>query len=293
MPLNFTPISLDRQEDYRARLSHCPQQASDYSFINLWGWAEEHGLHWAWEADVVFLLQTLPAHQLWAPIGAWNSLDWQRLLEKLPGSPISFARIPETLVALWESIPGLRMAREENRGHWDYLYDVQELIDLKGNRFHKKKNLISQFRKRHPPHYLPLDAQTVEAAIAMQENWCQWRDCEAEATLASENRAIERVLRHWDRLSGIRGGALLVDDRMVAYTVAEPIAQRTMLIHFEKADQSIKGAYQSINQAFLSNGAEGCLLVNREQDLDNEGLRKAKLSYQPVDFVKKYKVTLR
>jgi hypothetical protein len=86
---------------------------------------------------------------------------------------------------------------------------------------------------------------------------------------------------------------LLVEGRMAAYTVAEPYAGDSMLIHFEKADQSVKGAYQAINQAFLLHGAEGCRRVNREQDLDDDGLRKAKLSYQPIDFVKKYKVVVR
>ena len=65
-----------------------------------------------------------------------------------------------------------------------------------------------------------------------------------------------------------------------------------MLIHFEKADPEFKGGYQMINQAFLSANAEGLKWVNREQDLDDEGLRQAKLSYHPADFVRKYEVVI-
>jgi hypothetical protein len=43
---------------------------------------------------------------------------------------------------------------------------------------------------------------------------------------------------------------------------------------------------------FLANLPKGFKWVNREQDLGEEGLRKAKLSYNPVDFLKKYEVTV-
>ncbi|MCP4667127.1 MAG: DUF2156 domain-containing protein, partial [Deltaproteobacteria bacterium] len=77
-----------------------------------------------------------------------------------------------------------------------------------------------------------------------------------------------------------------------AYTVAETMSEDTLLIHFEKGDPAFKGVYQAINHMFLEHSTGNFKIVNREQDLDNEGLRKAKLSYQPFDFVKKYQVHL-
>jgi len=65
------------------------------------------------------------------------------------------------------------------------------------------------------------------------------------------------------------------------------------VIHFEKGNQGYKGVYQVINQMFLEHSGNKFEFVNREQDLDNQGLRKAKLSYNPVDFLKKYRVILR
>jgi uncharacterized protein len=69
-----------------------------------------------------------------------------------------------------------------------------------------------------------------------------------------------------------------------------------LLIHFEKGNPSYQGSYQAINQMFASRAfkkaGEKFRLVNRMQDLGDEGLRQAKLSYQPVDFNRKFKVIL-
>ena len=88
------------------------------------------------------------------------------------------------------------------------------------------------------------------------------------------------------------GGAIHVDKQMVAYTVTEALNQETLVVHIEKAKPEYKGAYQAINKLFLENGGRSFKLVNREQDMDEEGLRKAKMSYNPVDFLKKYTVRL-
>jgi hypothetical protein len=87
------------------------------------------------------------------------------------------------------------------------------------------------------------------------------------------------------------GGALIVDGTMVAYTVAEALTPQSVVIHFEKGDTQFKGVYQAINQMFLAHGARDFLTVNREQDLNDEGLRKSKLSYNPLEFLRKSRMT--
>jgi len=129
-------------------------------------------------------------------------------------------------------------------------------------------------------------------ALSLQTDWCTWRDCESFETLSAENAAIEKVLTGWSDLKGIAGGIILVDGSVAAYTVAEKLSENMLLIHFEKANPDYKGAYQAINQKFLEHSAHEPMQVNREQDLDDEGLRKAKQSYHPIDFLRKYKVTL-
>jgi hypothetical protein len=293
MPLAFEPITLDRQQDYLKRLSACPLRASDYSFINLWGWGPGYGLSWAFDENLVWIRQSLPRPCYWAPVGPWESVNWPSRINGLSDPSPALIRVPEALADIWKDRFQQRIVVEQARGDWDYLYEIPELVELKGNRFHKKKNLLNQFLKKYDHTYLPLGPERIQAALAMQTDWCTWRDCENSQTLAAENAAIARVLQHWDKLENITGGAIVCEDKLVAYTVAETIGDDTLLIHFEKGNPDYKGVYQAINQQFLQAAGTGRRWVNREQDLGDEGLRKAKLSYNPSDFIRKFNVAWR
>jgi len=292
MKILFEPITIEKQNKYLDFFSRCPQKTSDYSFINLWGWAEEYGLCWAWENDLVWLKQTKPEVYYWAPIGAWHDIDWPERFKKLAITACAFIRIPDEMVQIWKVGLADRLQIESTKGQWDYLYAISDLVNLQGNRFHKKKNLLYQFQKNYDFTYCNLGPDTVEIALAMQTDWCTWRDCESSENLSAENRVIERILKNWDRFVGLTGGALMVNQKMAAYTVAESLTNHMLLIHFEKASSEFKGGYQAINQMFLSHSAQNFKIVNREQDLDDEGLRKAKLSYHPVDFLRKSKLQI-
>jgi hypothetical protein len=230
---------------------------------------------------LIWIRQNLPEEFLWAPVGLWDAVDWQSRLSLNLNARSVFSRVPEMLTNLWREKFSQEIRIEEERGNWDYFYRVSDLIELKGNRYHKKKNLLNQFNRKYDFSYQPFGADMVEQAMAMQTDWCTWRDCESSDILSSENR-----------VAGLFGGALLVDGSMVAYTVAEALTRDMLLIHFEKGDTQYKGIYQAINQVFLANSAADYTFVNREQDLNDEGLRKAKLSYHPEDFLRKFRVTL-
>ena len=291
MSLRFEPIDLEKPEDNLIILARCPQVASDYSFLNLWAWSPEYELSWAWDEDLIWIRQNRPDTFLWAPVGDWDAVDWPSRLGDQQATQHTFTRVPQMLANLWREQLPQQVKLEDERGNWDYLYNVADLIELQGNRYHKKKNLLNQFNRNYAFTYMPFGADLVEQAMAMQTDWCTWRDCESSDILTSENRAIFKILKEWRRLDGLFGGALIVDGSMVAYTLAETLTRDMVLIHFEKGDTQYKGVYQAINQQFLANSASDYAIINREQDLNDEGLRKAKLSYHPSDYLQKYRVT--
>ena len=167
MDITFSPISLEGQTEYNRHLALCGQKPSDYSFVNLWGWGREYGLEWAFLEGYVLIRQTFPQTLYWAPVGDWKNADWEKLRDSLPGDAC-FIRIPEQLKIIWETtMPGIRV--EECRDHWDYLYDVNELVELKGRKFHKKKNLLNQFLRDHRTGDVhPIDPRLFDMVHAVQ-----------------------------------------------------------------------------------------------------------------------------
>jgi hypothetical protein len=286
----FEAISLERRDEYLERLARCPQKVSDYSFGNLWGWAEEYGLSWRFGESHVWILQTKPYEVFWAPVGPWTNVDWSACPCLAQG--LDFIRVPEMLCGILSAAMPDRVTTQEARDHDDYVYSVPELVELRGNKFHKKKNLLSQFQRTYDYEYKPLTPDCVEETLELQRQWFAWRDPEDSGALLAENQAIVRVLQSWDRFPGLMGGAIRVDGEMIAYTVAEALTPEMLVIHFEKGRPGFKGVYQAINQMFLADAGAPYALVNREQDLGDEGLRKAKLSYNPCMYLKKCKVSV-
>ncbi|MDR3073358.1 MAG: phosphatidylglycerol lysyltransferase domain-containing protein [Deltaproteobacteria bacterium] len=287
----FVPISLEDMAAYREFHNAGRTRAADYSFTNLWGWAEHYGLQWRFTEQLCWIRQTKPSVRYWAPMGYWDKVDWAATGEFTPGR--EFFRVPEELRMLWEAqLPG-KLETDAARGQWDYLYSSEELAALSGNKFHKKKNLLNQFLKKYPEHvYTPLTVECVEAVLRMQEEWLHWNELPESQALVAENTAIFRVLSHWDQLPGLFGGFIARNGKVIAYTVGEELTRDTLVVHFEKGTTEYKGIYQAINAFFVRDAGKNLRYVNREQDLDDEGLRKAKESYNPVDYVRKNTVRI-
>lgn len=292
MTLHFAPVSLERQDEYHQALAGCPQLlTSDFSFANVFGWAEHYGLEWAFHKGLCFIRQANPSPIYWAPIGPWENYDWAGCCAL--SETARFTRVPEALARLWSITLGNKVLIEENRDHWDYIYSIEELVALKGKKFHKKKNLLNQFKRNYEYEYETMAPECVEEVLEMQDEWYKWyEENNPSEALKAENRAITRVLHNIDQIQGLMGATLRVDGKVIAYTVAEPLCGDSIVIHFEKGNIKYKGVYQAINQMFLENDAAQFINVNREQDLGDEGLRKAKMSYNPSFFLKKFEATI-
>ncbi len=289
LPKGFIPVTLDLYDEYKKYFDKTPRPTADISFSNLWGWADNYGIGLSFHHGLCWICQTKPALRFWTPAGAWEQEDLEAGMQDIK----EMIRIPERLAAHIQGTFSRPVQITEDRAEWEYLYDRNELVSLPGSRFHKKKNHVNMFKKLYDSEYRKIDdpafPNVIEDVLRLQEQWCQWKNCENSPSLHEENDAIFRIAGNWGRIPGLCGGALYVSGEVVAFSIGEMVNDM-MIVHFEKARSEFRGAYQAINQAFAQYSAEGAKLINREQDLGEEGLRQAKETYNPVGFLKKSRI---
>lgn len=177
------------------------------------------------------------------------------------------------------------------RDHFDYLYDRNALAELKGKNYQPKRNHANRFRKKYSYQYQELIPSILPHCLELADKWCEEHNCDEDKNLQFEQEAMKFALEHYEAL-GLNGGALWVDNEIVAFTYGAPVNYDTFCIHIEKADTNFDGAYSVINQEFASRIPEHFTYLNREEDLGIPGLRKAKLSYYPALLLEKCRARL-
>lgn len=194
---------------------------------------------------------------------------------------------------LERSLPGMFNIKPE-RDFFDYIYLREKLISLSGKHLQSKRNHCNKFRTLYPDYeYRPLTKSLIPECLRLEEEWRQ--DTKGDATseqdteLSEELRSMTRAFTLWDYL-GCTGGTLFVKGRMVAFTFGCPINHNTFDVCIEKANINYEGAFAIINQEFVRHLPEEYTYINREEDLGQEGLRKAKLSYKPEVLLEKYSI---
>lgn len=178
---------------------------------------------------------------------------------------------------------------EEDRDAFDYLYRRMSLAELPGNRYHKKKNRINYFISRYSSRIEPYSRRHLDGALSLLEEWRAVRSGVDSRSFDAEVEAAAEGLHLADRL-GLTGVVVLVADRIRAFALGERLNALTSVCHFEKADPFLEGIYQLVDREFNRLCYTDCMYVNREQDLGEPNLRKSKLSYHPVELVKKFRV---
>ena len=159
-------------------------------------------------------------------------------------------------------------------------------------KFQAKRNHINKFKKTYNYEYTPITADRIRECLDLEAEWCKVNNCDQHEGTGNERRALIYALHNFDAL-GLTGGILHVEGKIAAFTFGMPINQDTFGVHVEKADTRIDGAYAIINYEFANHIPEQYIYINREEDLGIEGLRKAKLSYQPAIILEKYVACLK
>ncbi len=175
----------------------------------------------------------------------------------------------------------------QDRDSFEYIYKTEDLANLRGKKYHSKKNHISFFEKTFDWHFEEITPENIDRCIILNNQWERLNEKKEPDDIEREHRAIDKVFGSFFEL-GLFGGILFIEDEAVAFAFGEQLNGNTFCTHVEKAYANIRGAYQMINRELAKALLGKYEFINREDDAGSEGLRSAKLSYHPVKLLTKY-----
>ena len=175
---------------------------------------------------------------------------------------------------------------EYDRNSSDYLYESEKLINLSGKKLHSKKNHVNSFKRKNDFIYRRMTYNDIDKCKELFMVWYNTKDTTDTFIIRSKD-ATFKLLEEYQNF-GLIGGVIEVDGKIVACSIGERIREDTALIHIEFADINYQGSYAIMNQQFIENEWKDVKYINREEDMGEEGLRKAKESYQPLRLLKLY-----
>jgi hypothetical protein len=294
----FKPIGAEDRDLIEDRLREYRPETSELNFSNMFIWRLHYGFEWSLWRDWLLVIGANSGNGVQAlpPVGPPSRLqatrmllEWLREERKTPDPGID--RADARLVSELEEAGGFLV--EPVRDHFDYVYRTADLIALAGKDYRAKRNHLNYFLRSYAGRmaYEPLDTAHVDACLAVAENWCALKRCEDDLSLIGEWDAVREALKHLTSLRA-RGGVMLIDGKVEAFTLGERLNDETVVVHVEKANTTIRGLYAAINQQFCEKEWSDAPFVNREQDLGDPGLREAKLSYNPDRMIEKYRIRL-
>jgi len=294
--LDFIPLKIDHQEKFEEFLQKYPQKLSEYTFASLLAWNAVYSYSWTCLGEDTLLISThvgIPKQRhLLQPIGNLSIDDQQALLKAISLSdyPIKILGVSDQFIEQFhEFCSNFEVQQERNMAN--YIYRVDDLANLAGRRYERKRNLISQAEKLYQWSLQPLTEKCRPHCPKILADLAAKKQSEITVDLENELKALDVILSNFTQLNQ-KGYMIIIDGNPAAFSIYDKLNPNTTVVHFEKAEKKYKGLYQLINRETAKGiRKEGDEFINREEDLGIEGLRKAKMSYFPVELVPFYILT--
>jgi hypothetical protein len=208
-------------------------------------------------------------------------------------------RISRSSKALVDTLSTQEFDVRPLRDHFDYIYRLQALAELKGKKFDGKRNQIRKFTANFPDYdFRPLERPQFDNAMALFRKWGERRGGDAAPadspsfSYECQHHALERAFHDYERLDLV-GGAISVRGELQGFIIASTARAETAVVHFQYANADLSGIYQVLLRDACRNLFAGCTYANLEEDLGLAGLRRTKLSYLPLRLEEKYEIRAR
>lgn len=289
--IDFKPLDLSQKDEFNRFLQNCGERGCEYNFANLYLWGRQKAAFH--EGNLAFFSQFNRKSVYPFPLGENLKPTLDAIIHdaKMRGIPCRLTSLNQDECALLEKLyPGMFRYHFDRDG-FDYVYSIDDLAALSGRKYQRKRNHFNRFRQAHPDYSVaPItDENTPEVSQLLDAWYAQRQAVDPHSDFHMERSALKKALQYRKEL-GMEGLVLQNEGKLLAMTLGSPLSDSTFDVQFEKALDEADGAYPAINCEFaryLKEKYPQLMWLNREEDMGLEGLRKAKLSYNPDHFVEK------
>ncbi len=288
--LHFRNIETEDYEKVSQLMKHSGIENCEHCFPTMLVWSKRYDIQIAVEENTVFM-RSFGKEHIWY-LFPRGEMDKKQAIEKIlrdaDGKKVSIYGIDESNALFLQENFSHIFNVEEDRSGSDYIYNREDLATLPGKNYQKKRNHVSRFIRENPDYkFIRITNENTDTAKEFINQWCLRYNSENSWDLTSEQQGIMQLLENFDRLD-LMGAMIETGGNIVALSIAAPINERMVDVLVEKAWHDVNGAYAIINRDFAANCFSDYQLINREDDMGMENLRKAKLSYFPCEIRKNY-----
>ncbi|WP_264173338.1 DUF2156 domain-containing protein [Clostridium estertheticum] len=291
----FKRLTIEDKEIFEKYIYPYKFLSCEYSFTTLYIWREACDICFTVYKDALIIkkMDFEGRYYFMQPLG-YNKENLKELIDVLMdykkenNMEFVFKDLDESFMEEIKDIYGdvRGVCIKEDRDNFDYLYEAEKLTKLSGKKLHGKKNHYNSFIKNYNYEVKDIEeTQVIKDVVMAAEKWYEANN--NDRMLNFELQGIKDILENIE-IVNTKGIAVYVDEKIVAFSLGEKLNDDLAVIHIEKADTSYSGVYSFINKAFVDRSFSDVKIINREQDLGIEGLRKSKLSYHPFKLEKKY-----
>ncbi len=290
--IEFKSLNCENKAAYDAFLLTCGERGCEYNFANLFLWGRQRAAFY--EDSLVFFSQFNRKSVYLFPLTRGDikpALDAIIHDAKTRDIPCRLTGLLEADCNTLEQLYPGKFRFHVDRNGFDYIYSVEELAELKGRKFQRKRNHLNRFRQTYEGYTVePITDENTPEVVQLLDKWYADRLLvDLNADFIMEQKAIYKALRYRAQL-GMEGLVLRHGGQLLAMTMGSPLSANTYDVQFEKALDFADGAHPAICWEFaryLRAKHPGLMWLNREDDLGIEGLRKAKLAYCPDHMIEK------
>lgn len=285
----FKALDIGDRDLLGNRLDMHASAACEYSFANLYIWKDFDRPQYAFVGDVLCIL-IHPVNEEPFFLEPISENGDGGAIRACLGHTGRFSRVTSRFISSHD-VKGCSLQKLPD--HFDYIYNVGDLAELRGRRYDGKRNHIRKFLNRHPGHeFVELSARNKSEVLAVFDEWNLTRREDSNAgefsmlAYSSQRMAIIRAFDAFDDLH-LSGGGMRIDEKLVGFFTGS-VSNGMVFLHFLYAVPGLVGLYQTLLWEACRRTFSKHKYINMEQDLGIVGLRKMKKSYFPMRVLEKF-----